>query len=114
MHRKIIFSVTIIIGLMLTACGGAETTSTPGTGTPAIDAEALYRTTCVVCHGPDREGIAGLGKPLTPDALSGYSASEVRGFIADGKSDTAMRAFSNSLSGDEIDALAQFIKNVAP
>lgn len=114
MHRRFIFSVTIIIGLMLASCGGAESTAPSEPETSAIDASAIYQTTCKVCHGPDREGITGLGKPLTPEALSGYSSSEIRGFITNGKPNTGMQSFSGSLSGDEIEALAQFLKNVEP
>ena len=107
MHRRIVFSATIIVGLMvgllLASCGG-----------PKIDAEALYTSTCVACHGPDREGLPGLGLPLTPESLASRSKSEIRDIINNGVPDTAMQSFEASLDADEIDALIDFIKNTAP
>ncbi len=114
MHRKIIFSATIIIGLLLASCGGSESASPDESGASAIDANAIYGTTCIGCHGPDREGVTGLGLPLTPEALASQSDAELRGIITNGKSDTAMQPYKGSLSSDEINALVQFIKNVEP
>jgi len=114
MHRKIIFSTTLIIGLILAACGGAAETTTTAPVNSSIDAAAIYNTSCVGCHGASREGVSGLGKPLTPDALADRSDSEIRDIIAQGKSGTAMRPFQGALSGAEIDAVVQFIKTAAP
>ena len=114
MHRRIIFSATIIIGLMLASCGGPESTSPPEPDTLAIDAGSIYRATCAACHGPNREGITGLGKPLTPESLASRSDAEIRDIITNGKSSTAMQSFKGSLSADEIKALVQFIKNIEP
>ncbi len=114
MHRKIIFSATIIIGLLLASCSGSESTSPPEPDASAIDASTIYGTTCIACHGPNREGITGLGKPLTPESLSSRSDAEIRDIITNGKPDTTMQSFKGSLSADEINALVQFIKNIEP
>ncbi len=114
MYRRIIFSAIIIMGLMLASCGGSASTSPPEPNTSAIDAGAIYRTTCVACHGVNREGVTGLGKPLTPESLASRSDAEIRDIITNGKPNTAMQSFKGSLSADEVNALVQFIKNIEP
>lgn len=124
MYRRIIFSTTIIVGLtmglMLVSCGGSESTSSPEPSTPTtpaapeIDAAAIYSSTCLACHGPNREGLEGLGKPLTPDALASRSDAEIRETITNGVSETAMMPFEETLDSAQIDAIVQFIKNIKP
>ena len=64
--------ILLLGALMLAtaACGGGAGTDDPSTTTTAAIASGdpahgleLYQGTCVVCHGPNGEGIAGLGKP---------------------------------------------------
>ncbi|HHN78216.1 MAG TPA: c-type cytochrome [Phycisphaerales bacterium] len=47
------------------AAGG----SSAGPQTPAEVGRAVYEKSCVVCHGPEAEGIANLGKPLRNSAF---------------------------------------------
>lgn len=64
--------IALVGALMLTtaACGGGGGTEESSTTTTAAIASGdpvhgfeLYQGTCVVCHGPNGEGIVGLGKP---------------------------------------------------
>lgn len=81
---------------------------------PAIDAKALYVANCVVCHGANRQGVTGLGKPLTPESLAALSDDTIRDTTLKGKPNTAMAGFEGRLSVDEINALIQLIKYTAP
>ena len=117
MPSRIILPAVIIMiigGLLLASCGG-EATSPPApasTPTPAaIDAGALYETNCVPCHGADRQGVSGVGLPLTPESLAPLSDAEVRDTIQNGRLNTAMAPFKSALSQEEIEALVQFIKD---
>ena len=65
-------TIVLLGALMLAtaACGGGggteESSTTTTVAVAAGDAAhgfELYQGTCVVCHGPNGEGIAGLGKP---------------------------------------------------
>jgi disulfide bond formation protein DsbB len=61
-----------VFALVAAACGGSdgdsdgsETTAGGGGGSGNVAAgEAVYQGTCATCHGPDAEGIDGLGKNL--------------------------------------------------
>ena len=130
--KKLGFSVALLmLVLLLASCGGATPAATPApapapapTPTPApaptppapaaIDAAKLYTTNCAVCHGPNRQGITGLGLPLTPTAVAAKSDDELKNTITNGKANTAMAGFTGRLSAAEIDALVKFIKNTPP
>ena len=110
-----IFITVIMVGLFLVSCGGQGVAPTPTpVSTPAIDAEELYATNCVACHGPNRQGISGLGLPLTPQSLAAQSDSEIRDIVLKGKTGTAMIAWETTLSSEEVEALLQFIKYTSP
>jgi disulfide bond formation protein DsbB len=61
-----------VLALVAAACGGSdddgastETTAGSGGGSGNVAAgETFYQGTCATCHGPDAEGIDGLGKDL--------------------------------------------------
>lgn len=134
MRKLAILATVIAIGLVLAACGGGappeqKTPTVPTTPTapaapekqvtptppaPKIDAKALFATNCAACHGQNREGVAGLGPALTPTSLASKSLDSIQQRITEGKSGTAMLGFGAKLKHDEIDALANFIKTIAP
>lgn len=114
---KIIAIITI--GLLLISCGGgkpAPATLPPPTAPspPAIDASSLYATTCVACHGVNRQGISGLGPALTPESLAARSDTELKDTISNGRPNTAMPPWKDTLKSQEIDALVQFLKHTSP
>ena len=92
----------------------APVPTTPPLAPTAPDASKLFATNCVPCHGSKREGIAGLGKPLTPTSLANLTDDQVRETITEGRPNTAMAGFGGRLTSAEIDALVKFIKNTAP
>ncbi|MBK8048985.1 MAG: cytochrome c [Anaerolineales bacterium] len=76
MKKALILTVVILIAVLaLAACGGGEEKAEPAAAESAAgqpvatagDAEAgkkLFATACVACHGPNGEGVQGLGKDL--------------------------------------------------
>jgi mono/diheme cytochrome c family protein len=103
-----------------TAPVDGEPTQTPG-GDPApagatvqgLPVGDFYLATCATCHGQQRQGL--IGPALTTAALSGRSAAELNGIIANGVSGTAMPSWTAAgLTADEIAALVEYITTVAP
>lgn len=78
-----------------------------GQAAGAVDAEALYREHCVVCHGIDRLG--GMGPALLPENLGRLRQGEARQVIAQGRPATQMMGFAAVLSEAELQALTTFI-----
>jgi mono/diheme cytochrome c family protein len=76
----------LMIGL--TACGGSANAA-PAQSGPSRDVAAgkqLFLSTCVACHGPDAQGLPGLGKNLvTSEFVAGKSDSELVEFIKVGR-----------------------------
>ena len=116
----VILTILIIAGLFLVSCGGSKpapspaSTATPPPAATVIDAKKLYEVNCVACHGPNRQGVSGLGVALTPTSLAQLSDDEIRNTILKGRSNTAMAGFEGRLSSEEINALLQLIKYSSP
>lgn len=64
---------------------------------------------CGSCHGLTLKG--GLGRPLTPDALSGLSPENIRDIILDGLPGTPMPPWRPLLSVAEAEAIADMLKS---
>ncbi len=109
-----LFITVVVLGLLLASCGGPESAPTSTPTTPAIDAGELYETNCVVCHGINRQGMPNLGPALTPESLAVLSDTEIKDTILNGRLNTAMPPWKDTISSEEIDALVQFIKNTSP
>ena len=91
--------ILILVALTLSACGGKSEESEPvaaaqseapaAAEVPAGDAangKTLFATSCVACHGPAGEGVAGLGKDMTTsDFIAGLSDTELVEFIKKGR-----------------------------
>jgi len=69
-----------------------------------VAAEELYQQNCARCHGTNRTG--GRGPALLPDSLD-QSASVYVDIITNGSG--GMPSFEDTLSAEEIEALAAFI-----
>jgi mono/diheme cytochrome c family protein len=75
------------------------TTTAPGTPPQPIDAASLFNSTCSGCHGPDGGNL--VPTPLTSDQLASV--------ITNGRA--AMPGYASSLSGEQIQALANYLIN---
>ncbi len=83
-------------------------------GAPApqsIEAAALYRQHCAVCHADQRTGA--MGPALLPESLERLRPPEALRVIAHGRPATQMPAFEGTLSAAEIAALAQWVRTPA-
>ncbi len=67
---------------------------------------------CGSCHGLMMKG--GLGRPLTPEALSALDTEMVAAIILDGIPGTAMPPWRPLLSEDQAMWMAQYLKTRLP
>jgi disulfide bond formation protein DsbB len=73
--------------LLAIACG--DGTPTDPSVPDAQRGDSAYRAACIACHGPDGEGIAGLGKPLAAsDFIAGLTDEELFEFVVLGRGTT--------------------------
>jgi disulfide bond formation protein DsbB len=93
--------ILVLVALTLGACGGkseepepvvadqAQAAAPAAVEAPAGDAakgKELFATSCVACHGPAGEGVAGLGKDMTTsEFIAGLSDTELVEFIKRGR-----------------------------
>lgn len=82
---------------------GNDTDSDAG-AVQAVDAELVYRQSCLACHGTDLEGRSGPGLQKVGATLT---EAEIKGIISDGKG--RMPRFQSRLDDAEIDALARWL-----
>jgi cytochrome c6 len=83
-----------------------------GLAVPALaeDAPALFAQKCAVCHGKDGKGSpAGLKLGAKDLSATKLSAEEMEKVIAGGRG--KMAAYQGKLTGEQIAALARFVKD---
>ena len=95
-----IVAIPLIMAIFLTACGGSSpTASAPQEDTSAATEEPPTETsagdpvkgqelfvTCTACHGPNGEGVEGLGKDMTTsEFIADKSDDELVEFITVGR-----------------------------
>lgn len=84
--KSVVLSLSLAASMALFAgCGGgSEDASTPATSAPKVDnaalarakGKAIFKRTCVACHGENGEGIEGLGKDWTTSEFIANSSDE--------------------------------------
>jgi disulfide bond formation protein DsbB len=80
-----------VLTLALTACGGgdkseSEPTEPPKAAGDAAKGKALFSTACSACHGPNGEGVTGLGKPWVGSTfIQDSSDAELLAFVKKGR-----------------------------
>ena len=94
MKARKIAVLMAFVALALAACGGGASDSASdsggnegptGPGDP-VKGAAVYQSTCAACHGPDLQGIDGLGKQLAPSAwVAERSEEEITEFLIVGR-----------------------------
>ncbi len=92
MGRRII-GLLVVLAFVFTAC--SESTGTPDTTTiteaptasgDSANGEALYNGNCVACHGPNGQGIEGLGKAFGgSEFINSSSDEEMLAFLIEGR-----------------------------
>jgi len=81
----------------------------PLAGEAKADPAAVYAENCASCHGEQRLG--GIGPALIPESLGRAKAEALAETIANGRVQTQMPAFGDTLGGEEIAALVEYIRN---
>ena len=133
--RKI-FLIIVVGVLLLTACGGDEssTSDTNATLAPvpaeyagltnplgaeaASDGAEVFRTNCEMCHGPQGHGDGPAGQSLDPKPrnLANIQAAAGDDFlfwrIREGKPGTSMVAWKGILSDEQIWQTVSFIRTL--
>jgi len=79
----------VVLALIFVACGGSDAEAPPSTTTSSGDVAAgieIYAGTCIACHGPNGEGIAGLGKPwVGSQFINSRTDAEMLAFLIEGR-----------------------------
>ncbi len=81
---------------------------------PAADGSAVFKNNCMMCHGADGKGFPALKTPdfTDPKWQAATKDKEIREAIKNGKKGTAMLAFGNKLSDEEISAVITYIRSL--
>lgn len=87
--RYLFIALLLISVLSLAACGKKESDQSAQSAAPAGDPAAgkeLFAGTCSACHGPNGEGVPGLGKDMTTsEFIAGKTDAELIAFIKQGR-----------------------------
>ena len=78
----------------------------------AVDAGELYKKHCAECHNPDRLGA--MGPALLPQNLKRLRKPAAARVITTGRPATQMPAFGDKLTGEQIQALVDFVYTPLP
>jgi mono/diheme cytochrome c family protein len=97
-----LLATTLAVGTVLVPRTAAQA--------PAIDAAALYKKHCIICHGAT--GTSPLPNAAFADGIwvHGPTLKEVSATITGGVKGTVMQPFAAKLSEAEIAALAKYVR----
>lgn len=87
-----------------TTAPGATTPGTTAPGGTTVNAETVYKSNCLACHGTNLEGSMG---PKLSDVGTRLSEEQIAGILKDGRGN--MPAFKSKLSNDEIAGLSTWL-----
>jgi cbb3-type cytochrome c oxidase subunit III len=78
------------------------------------DGGDLFKQKCSMCHGVDGKGFSALNTPdfTDPKVQASLTDKEIVGIIKNGKKGTAMPAFAEKLSDDQIKSLVAYIRSL--
>jgi WD40 repeat protein len=79
---------------------------------PASDGFPIYAKHCAECHGADRLGA--IGPALLPENLQRLRKADAAEVIGNGRPETQMPAFGDTLATEQIDALVELIYTPLP
>jgi len=81
---------------------------------PADNGDAVFKNNCVMCHGADGKGFAALKTPdfTSPKWQASMTDKQIKAVIKDGKKGTAMAAFGDKLSDEQVTAVITYIRSL--
>ena len=109
--------IHILLGSSILMAIGSDLT------TESIPVPPPFRSTCTTCHGPEAEGIAGLGKTLIDnDFINSMDDTELRQFILTGRPvwdeanttnvDMPPKGGNPALSDEDIEIIIEFLRSI--
>lgn len=108
-----------IAGFGFSGGGGLKDLSLPVKERDTVSGREIYVNTCIRCHGIDGKGAMGMQLvPPPADLTSAAIQNRLDGTlfkrIHDGKANTAMGAWREALSDDEIWDVLAYVRTLAP
>jgi cbb3-type cytochrome c oxidase subunit III len=81
---------------------------------PTSDGGDLFKQNCSMCHGVDGKGYSALKTPnfTDPTVQASLTDKEIVETIKKGKKGTAMPAFADKLSDEQINSLVTYIRSL--
>jgi mono/diheme cytochrome c family protein len=79
------------------------------------DGASIFKRNCAMCHGPDGKGIAAMKTPdfTDPKVLASLTDQQMLEIITNGKSGTAMPAWRDKLSEEDIRAVQAYVRSLS-
>lgn len=124
--RRVAIGPVLLLVLLLAGCGG-EGEATSAAGPELAQGQALYEANCAACHGIEGEGQPNWRSPdengqfpAPPHDESGHTwhhaDAVLLGIIAEGGQmpNSAMPAFGDKLTQEEMEAILAYIKSFWP
>ncbi len=135
---RILVVVLALMALIASACGGgsddgggsdgggdetAGTTSSASSEGSAEVGRELYLETCQSCHGPDAEGLPGLGLPLADsEFVASKSSADLLAFIKTGRAssdpdnqtgvDMPVKGGNPALNDEDLVDIVAYLKSI--
>ena len=78
---------------------------------PTIDGKTVYTSNCAACHQADGKGIPGLFPSIAGSAVATGPAEDHIKVVLNGRVNTAMQAFRDQLSDEELAAVITYQRN---
>ena len=112
----------VLVGIALLAFAGGASLKELNVSPPERDVlsgQVLYSTICIRCHGVDGKGGGKMkftppAADLTSQAVQGKLDARLFKIVHDGKSNTAMGAWREALTDDEIWDVLAYVRRLAP
>ena len=112
----------VLIGVAVLAFaggGGLKDYTVSPSKHDAVSGREIYSNICVRCHGIDGKGAGQMkftppAADLTSPAVQGKLDARLFKSVHDGKSNTAMGAWREALSDDEIWDVLAYVRTLAP
>lgn len=101
------------LGVSVHAGAAAVSQSAPARAA-SIDAAALYKKHCVICHGAKGDSKLPGMSFVDGQWKQGTTVKEMSAVIKDGVSGTAMLPFKSKLNDAEVEALAKYVRAFDP
>jgi mono/diheme cytochrome c family protein len=122
--KAVIVGVAVLVfaGITGLGCAGGPSLKDLNASQPERDVlsgRVIYSTTCIRCHGVEGKGDGQMkltppAADLTSSAIQGKLDARLFKSVHDGKTNTAMGAWREALTDDEIWDVLAYVRTLAP